>query len=253
MERGNEITLLDGKTWDRGELILKMYDDPFYYGYLGRVALSSSSMKKLLTSIDDYKDSIKEKTKEEQEAESNKKPLLMGRLSHVSLLEPQKLNDLFDFADCGNRNAVIYKELKKSSSKQVVLEKDRLWAKEMEKAVRGHSIASKLFSEGNPEVPMIDYIGGIPVRGKADWLRDNSIVDYKTTSNIDDFEYNCTMFGYDIQAYLYTELFKRDKFIFVAVDKKTFKVRVVQASAEMIAEGKKKVEQATETYVKEYF
>ncbi len=45
-----KITLLDGKTYDKEELVKKAYDDDFYYGYLGKFALSSSSIKNLLSS-----------------------------------------------------------------------------------------------------------------------------------------------------------------------------------------------------------
>ena len=38
-----QITLLDGKTWSKQEILSNMYDDSFYYGYLGKTALSSSS------------------------------------------------------------------------------------------------------------------------------------------------------------------------------------------------------------------
>lgn len=38
------IKLLNGDTWDREALIKKMYDDEFYYGHLGKTAMSSSSI-----------------------------------------------------------------------------------------------------------------------------------------------------------------------------------------------------------------
>ena len=48
------IRLLDGTEWKIKELINKMYDNVFYYGYLGVNALSSSSCKKLCDSVEDY-------------------------------------------------------------------------------------------------------------------------------------------------------------------------------------------------------
>ena len=44
------IQLLDGKTYKRDEILEKMNDDSFYYGYLGKAALSSSTIKLLLDS-----------------------------------------------------------------------------------------------------------------------------------------------------------------------------------------------------------
>ena len=35
-----EIVLLDGTVWDKTDLLDKMNDDNFYYGYLSQAALS---------------------------------------------------------------------------------------------------------------------------------------------------------------------------------------------------------------------
>ena len=43
-----KIHLLDGKEWDRDEILAKADDDDFYYGYLGKYAFSSTSIKHLL-------------------------------------------------------------------------------------------------------------------------------------------------------------------------------------------------------------
>ena len=48
---------------------------------------------------------------------------------------------------------------------------------------------------------------GVPFRGKADIIKDKMIIDLKTTSKIKDFEYSALNFGYDLQAYLYLQLF----------------------------------------------
>ena len=42
------ITTFDNKQWDKEELLANMYDDSFYYGYLGQNALSSSTIKTLI-------------------------------------------------------------------------------------------------------------------------------------------------------------------------------------------------------------
>jgi hypothetical protein len=48
------IKLLDNKEWDVSEILDKMEDDSFYYGYLGKYALSSSSSKDLYKSPKSY-------------------------------------------------------------------------------------------------------------------------------------------------------------------------------------------------------
>ncbi len=46
----SEIKLLDGKFYDEKELLSKMLDDDFYYGFMHKWAFSSSSIKLLLDS-----------------------------------------------------------------------------------------------------------------------------------------------------------------------------------------------------------
>ena len=244
MER-KVITLLDGKTWDMDDILQKMWDDSFYYGYLGKAALSSSSFKKLTISVDEYHKSLLER---------NDTPALkIGRLTHHAVLQPELVGQYYEFVDCKTRGSKIYKEAVLESPREVFLEKDKIWSDNMKDAVYSHETASALLLTGMAEVPAIDYVQGLPVRAKADWLRDDCIVDLKTTSSIDDFDYNCTVFGYDIQAYLYTKIFRKQFFIFIAVDKKTFKVKVVQATKEMIDEGERKVAIAVQNYINEYF
>jgi hypothetical protein len=45
------ITTFDNKQWNKQELIDNMYDDSFYYNYLGKNALSSSSAKMLIVHL----------------------------------------------------------------------------------------------------------------------------------------------------------------------------------------------------------
>ena len=49
-----QIKTFDNIIHDKEELIEKMYDDDFYYGYLGQNALSSSSIKTILKSPKQY-------------------------------------------------------------------------------------------------------------------------------------------------------------------------------------------------------
>ena len=56
--------LLDGTTHNYNELLDMMLEDSFYYGYLGKAALSSSSLKKLLQSPKAYQASLEERQEE---------------------------------------------------------------------------------------------------------------------------------------------------------------------------------------------
>jgi len=48
------VTLLNKEVFNKEEILVQMLDDTFYYGYLGKNALSSSSCKSLLESPEAY-------------------------------------------------------------------------------------------------------------------------------------------------------------------------------------------------------
>ena len=239
------IRLLDGTEWKIKELIHKMYDNVFYYGYLGVNALSSSSCKKLCDSVEDY-------LFEDNKFSPDIKPLRDGRLFHVTILEADKMKDYYDFIDVPTRRSKDFKQLKRVSKKEVMTEKERLWAEDLKTHILKHSRANKLIANGEPEVPNINYVFGLPFRGKADLLCQDRVVDIKTTGDIDNWEYNKYFYGYDIQAYLYKELFDKDTFEFVVIDKRTKKVITDEASLDFLRSGERKVERAVKNYVR-YF
>ena len=239
------IRLLDGTEWKIKELINKMYDNVFYYGYLGVNALSSSSCKKLCDSVEDY-------LFEDNKFSPDIKPLRDGRLFHVTILEADKMKDYYDFIDVPTRRSKDFKQLKRVSKKEVMTEKERLWAEDLKTHILKHSRANKLITNGEPEVPNINYVFGLPFRGKADLLCQDRVVDIKTTGDIDNWEYNKYFYGYDIQAYLYKELFDKDTFEFVVIDKRTKKVITDEASLDFLRSGERKVERAVKNYVR-YF
>ncbi len=239
------IRLLDGTEWQIEELINKMYDNVFYYGYLGVNALSSSSCKKLCDSVEEY-------LFEDNKFSPDIKPLRDGRLFHVTILEADKMKDYYDFIDVPTRRSKDFKQLKRVSKKEVMTEKERLWAEDLKTHILKHSRANKLITNGEPEVPNINYVFGLPFRGKADLLCQDRVVDIKTTGDIDNWEYNKYFYGYDIQAYLYKELFDKDTFEFVVIDKRTKKVITDEASLDFLRSGERKVERAVKNYVR-YF
>ena len=51
----DSIELLNGERFRKDEILKLMESDDFYYGYLGKAALSSSSIKLLLDSPKKYK------------------------------------------------------------------------------------------------------------------------------------------------------------------------------------------------------
>ena len=99
------IKLLDGKEWKMDEILKEMEDDEFYYGYLGKAALSSSNAKMLIDSPKTYKYVTKY-------GSASSQALRDGWLFHTAILEP----DVFEkqiFVNVESKNAKAYQEAKK--------------------------------------------------------------------------------------------------------------------------------------------
>ena len=139
-----------------------------------------------------------------------------------------------------------------TSKKEVMLYKEKLWAEDLKDSILKHSRSKELIESGKPEVPNINYVFGLPFRGKADLLCEDRVVDIKTTGDIDNWDYNKFFYGYDMQAYLYMKLFDKEAFEFIIIDKRTKKVKTDEVSEDFIKSGKRKVEKAVGNYVK-YF
>ena len=86
----DRVTLLDNTTWSYPELKEALNKDSFYYGYLNKAALSSSSAKILYQSAKSYHKSLNKKQEET-------KALRDGRLFHTLVLESDIFFDKYDF------------------------------------------------------------------------------------------------------------------------------------------------------------
>ena len=235
------ITLLDGSVWDKQELLEKMNDDSFYYGYLSGAALSSSSLKLLLDSPKTYYNVTKYGNEESQ-------ALRDGWLFHTSILEPEVFSSQI-FVDVQSKNTKAYKEAVAEHGKVFTL-KEKNDAERMADAFLRNTKAVELIRDCQFEVPAIDNVLGFPFRGKADVLGKNRIVDLKSTSDIKAFPYSAKKFSYDVQCYLYAQLFNIDykDFVFLVLDKKSLDIAIYHCSEEFYHSGEQKVEKALEVY-----
>jgi hypothetical protein len=234
------ITLLNGEAWGKDEILTQMYDDEFYYGHLGRHALSSSSLKMLLKSPKTYRNVTK------YGSDTDSPALRAGKLLHWMVLEPHKI-DALHFVEASSKNTNIYKHAVEEHG-EVYLEKEKQQAQRLTDALLRNEEAIKLINKSEFEVPAIEMLDGLAFRGKADILKDNNIIDIKTTQDIGSFRYSADKYGYDLQAYLYTKLFNVDKFTFLVIDKGSCDIGVFEASQDFIARGEDKYRQATDLY-----
>ena len=237
----DSITLLDGSTWDKQELLDKMNDDSFYYGYLSGAALSSSSLKLLLDSPKTYYNVTKYGNEESQ-------ALRDGWLFHTAILEPEVFSSQI-FVDVQSKNTKAYKEAVAEHGK-VFTAAERSSAERLADAFLRNTKAVELIRDCEFEVPVIGDVMGFPFRGKADVLGKNRIVDLKTTTDIKAFPYSAKKYSYDVQCFLYSQLFGIDykDFVFLALDKKSLDIGIYYCSEEFYFDGEQKVEKALEVY-----
>lgn len=233
------IKTLDGKEWEQKVILKKMLDDEFYYGYLGEHALSSSSMKQIL------KDPLAYFSKEPMKETP---ALRQGRLIHLIVLEPEKINTLI-FTE-GTRASRVFKDACKENDKELVYTTaEYAKCKRVADAVTQDFEWFELVEGAEREVPAIKRIEGIPVRAKAD-IKHKTLIscDLKTTGAIDRFEDSIINFGYDLQGALYNEIFGSERFIIFIVDKQTLETRIRELTPKELAIGKEKYLKAIQIY-----
>ena len=86
-------------------------------------------------------------------------------------------------------------------------------------------------------------------KSKADIIHKDYIIDLKTSSDLDKFQYSSRTYNYDSQAYIYQRMFGKPMLFFV-ICKSTLRLGIFDCSSEFIRSGQNKVEQATEVYNK---
>jgi hypothetical protein len=235
------ITLLDGKQWNKEDLLKEMQNDEFYYGYLSKAALSSSSLKLLLSSPKTYK-------YVSQYGNAESQALRDGWLFHTAILEPDVFNAQ-KFIDVESKNTKAYKEAKLEFGK-VFTKSEKRDAERLADAFFRNEKALQYITNCEFEVPEIGEVYGLPFRGKADILGKNRIVDLKSVQDIKAFPHSARKYGYNVQCFLYCNLFNISykDFTFIALDKSSLDIGVFHCSEEFYYEGEKKVEEAIEIY-----
>ena len=241
------ITMLNGEQHKQDWLVEQAANDDFYYGYLGKVAFSSSNIKKLLDSPRTYYNLM------QYGEETNSQALIDGRLIHMMVLEPHKINELV-FADVTTKNTKKWREMKAEYPAHMLFtQKEKQKAEKLTEALFKNHQAVELLRDSTFEVGAVDdTIEGYPFRAKADILKnDGTIIDLKTTSDLRNFVYSSRHnYSYDVQVYIYCRLFNVDytKFKFLVIDKLSCDVGVYTVSEDFYNKGEEKVLYALQQY-----
>lgn len=249
MSKDEMVITFDGKIWSKSELLEKMSDNEFYYGYLGKNVLSSSSIKELLKSPRAYKNSIEHKQKDNDAC-------MFGRLIHEQILE-EGVDYEWNVIAANDKRSKAWKDAVKEGKPNTILERDYNSCMSVVQAYKSNKNTRDLLDDYDTEVSDIVTIKGIPFRVKYDAIRKDRLVirDLKTTGDINKFnKWTCMSYGYDCQVYIYCEAagIPYSDFEFVVIDKITKVSGIYSVSQDFYESGKRKVHEAIETY-KRYF
>lgn len=173
----------------------------------------------------------------------------LGTYVHTLVLEPED-EDTYVFFD-GKRQSGSKKweKFQEENKDKFILPRS---AKQKgfycAKSVKEDKFSQDLLSSGEAEITLCVDLMDVPVKVRFDWLGDCHITDLKTSYKCDGVESIEEIIldrDYDLSAALYCDAFERErgiapKFSFIFVNTTNFKVFAVDASEEMIENGRRK-------------
>ena len=222
---------------DKQKVLEKLKLDENYYGDFGKQFLSNSDIKTLLTNP--------------LALGQQSKPspaFLVGGYFHTAILEPDKLKK-YKVIQSSTRNTKAYKEM--SGGELCLLQHEVDQIELMKNKILENDVCRGLINgiDVEYEKPGLAELEGALWKGKADIVNHDEklIIDLKTTKDINAFKWSANRFNYDSQAYIYSKLFGYE-FVFIAIDKETHQIAVIDCSPEFYQSGKDKVERAVEAY-----
>lgn len=185
--------------------------------------------------------------------------LEFGSLVHALVLEPDNFESEYIVQahkiDKRTREGKIqYKEfMEEADGKKIISSEDMQKASDMKESIMRHRVASKLFKGGKAEQTVFfKDEQGCKCKARADYLRENCIVDLKTTKDASPSEFakSVANYRYDVQQAHYCKAFNLDAFVFVAVEKEPpYLVGVYVIDAEAEERGERLRERDIQVYL----
>ena len=221
------------------EIYDKLRDDEHYYGDFGKQFLSNSDISTLLKNPKDL-----------HKPKPGSPALLVGGYFHTAILEPDKLNR-FKIVEATTRNTKAYKEISEGEICLLQHEVDKIQL--MTEAIQSNDVCRDLIKpilgEVDYEEPRVQKIHGQTWKGKADVINheEKLVIDLKTTSDIDRFQWSANKFNYDSQAFIYSTLFGYEM-LFIVIDKETHQIGLFDCSPDFYSRGEDKVRKACDAY-----
>ena len=221
------------------EIYTKLRSDEHYYGDFGKQFLSNSDIATLLKNPKDL-----------HKPRPNSQAFLVGGYFHTAILEPDKLKR-FNVIESTTRNTKAYKEA--SDGELCLLQHEVDKTVLMTEAIMDNDVCRDLIkpvlNEVEYEEPRVGKIHGQMWKGKADIINheEKLVIDLKTTSDIDRFQWSASKFNYDSQAFIYSTLFGYEM-LFIVIDKETHQIGLFDCSPDFYSRGEDKVRKACDAY-----
>lgn len=157
----------------------------------------------------------------------------IGTLTHLAVLQPDLFGSTTAVAPIVDRRTKEGKSIweqfqAQNTGKEIITNDEREQLTAMRDSVRIHPAASALLGEGTAEVSVFNQCveTGLPLKARMDWVRENAIVDLKTTEDASPagFAKSVSNYRYDLQAAHYRRMLKLQgrgelPYILIAVEK----------------------------------
>lgn len=231
----------------------------------GKKYLSYSSIKYALQDMALFELYMQGKLKKESDA------LTFGSAYDCLLFTPHEFDNTFHvmddsqiIQDLGGKNPRVTKAYKEWKAQQEELAKDKviLGIEDYQKCIDmitrlDDSKVLSIYLDGDYQVEFnqkLDISGEvIPFRGFLDCLGKGFISDSKSSRSVKGFSRDVRVFGYDIQAFLYTRAFGFQDFYWVVQEKAyPYLPAVYKATEDTLASGERKVTRALNAIKKHY-
>ena len=179
--------------------------------------------------------------------------MMLGSALHVAFLEPELLPEKVVRWDGAARRGKEWEAFRADHAGKVILTAgmhENLVG--MVRALREHPEVRRWQSKiESVEVAAIGEVHGVPMKGRTDALTADPLVDLKKVRSADlgMFTRQAISLGYDIQAYIYQQLFDRDRFMLICVeDTPPYDVVPFELSPAFLRRGKREATGLLESY-----
>ena len=176
-----------------------IYEGISFDDYKAIDAINASTVKHAQKSLKHVKHYLDNPTKPTRS-------MMFGRPTHTALFEPDIFNDQYAVFDGKVRRGKEWIEFAEANASKEILKKQEAHAAIFAaETLRQDGGVCELLEEGAPEVVVLHEEHNGLCKGRIDWLRDDAIVDLKTTMDIKPgkFARQCADYGYHIQFGLY--------------------------------------------------